>query len=573
MEARGWLAPYRGLVESGSVTNPAHSPSSKRPVQSGAQTGSAQQEQPAHQAKLTHRTYSTHPAQQEQPADTAANQRTIDGMLQEAFTSLRALDRDLLPLTQAFNEAGHSLYLVGGSVRDALLGRLSHDLDFTTDARPQAIVDIVTPRAETVWDTGIEYGTVSALVKGQILEITTFRADQYDGQSRNPEVSFGDSLDGDLIRRDFRANAIALELSPDGNHQLRDPLNGLEDLQAGVLDTPDSPEISFNDDPLRMLRACRFVSQLEFGVTKRVQQAMTAMSEQINRITVERVAVELNKLMLGAAPWVGLDLMVETGLADHVLPELPALKLTQDEHRQHKDVYWHSLKVLRNAVNLEAERGLEPSLELRMAALLHDIGKPDTRAFTESGAVTFHQHEVVGARITRRRLRKLKYSKQHVQDIGQLVFLHMRFHGYADNQGKGQNQDAPRGAGEKDNNESTWTDSAVRRYVNDAGELLPLLHLLVRADCTTRNQRKAQRLQRTYDNLEKRIEQLQEQEDLAAVRPDLDGNEIMQILNLKPGPDVGKAWAYLKELRLDRGPMDHDDAVAALQEWWAAQND
>ena len=562
------MARPRGLVESGNVTKPAHSPANSEPAQPAKVVQPAkvaQSGKPAQQAQAVQSVVA------EQQAAASEKPRTIESMLQEAFTSLRALDRDLLPLTQAFQDAGHSLYLVGGSVRDALLGRLSHDLDFTTDARPQAIVDIVTPLAETVWDTGIEYGTVSALVKGQILEITTFRADQYDGQSRNPEVSFGDSLDGDLIRRDFRANAIALELSPDGNHQLRDPLNGLEDLQAGVLDTPDSPEISFNDDPLRMLRACRFVSQLEFGVTKRVKGAMTAMSEQISRITVERVAVELNKLMLGAAPWVGLDLMVETGLADHVLPELPALKLTQDEHRQHKDVYWHSLKVLRNAVNLEAERGLEPSLELRMAALLHDIGKPDTRAFTESGAVTFHQHEVVGARITRRRLRKLKYSKQHVQDIGQLVFLHMRFHGYADTQGKGQNQDARRGAGEKDNNESTWTDSAVRRYVNDAGELLPLLHLLVRADCTTRNQRKAQRLQRTYDNLEKRIEQLQEQEDLAAVRPDLDGNEIMQILDLKPGPDVGKAWAYLKELRLDRGPMEREDAIAALKQWWGEQ--
>ncbi|WP_420839842.1 CCA tRNA nucleotidyltransferase [Corynebacterium macclintockiae] len=566
------------------MTNAAHSPANQesakaqkpkaQKLKAQAAQAEAQAQKPKAQklkAQAETQAKQAAPATQAQQAQAPEQPRTVDGMLQEAFTSLRALDRDLLPLTQAFHDAGHSLYLVGGSVRDALLGRLSHDLDFTTDARPQAIVDIVTPLAETVWDTGIEYGTVSALVKGQILEITTFRADQYDGQSRNPEVSFGDSLDGDLIRRDFRANAIALELSPDGNHQLRDPLNGLEDLQAGVLDTPDSPQISFNDDPLRMLRACRFVSQLEFGVTKRVKEAMAAMSEQISRITVERVAVELNKLMLGAAPWVGLDLMVETGLADHVLPELPALKLTQDEHRQHKDVYWHSLMVLRNAVNLEAERGLEPSLELRMAALLHDIGKPDTRAFTESGAVTFHQHEVVGARITRRRLRKLKYSKQHVQDIGQLVFLHMRFHGYADTQGRGPRQDAPRGAGEKDNNESTWTDSAVRRYVNDAGELLPLLHLLVRADCTTRNQRKAQRLQRTYDNLEKRIEQLQEQEDLAAVRPDLDGNEIMQILDLKPGPDVGKAWAYLKELRLDRGPMERDDAITALKQWWAEQ--
>ena len=276
------------------------------------------------------------------------------------------------------------------------------------------------------------------------------------------------------------------------------------------------------------------------------------MAGEITRITAERVAVELNKLMLGLEPWRGLDLMVETGLAEHVLPELPALKLTQDEHKQHKDVYWHSLKVLQNAVNLERERGLEPSLELRWAALMHDVGKPDTREFTDSGAVTFHHHEVVGAKLTRRRLRKLKYSKQHVQDIGQLVFLHMRFHGYGD---------------------GAWTDSAVRRYVNDAGELLPTLHLLVRADCTTRNRRRAQALKETYDGLERRIEELQEKEDLAAVRPDLDGNEIMQILDLSPGPEVGKAWAYLKELRLDRGPMEKDEAIAALRQWWDQENE
>lgn len=492
-------------------------------------------------------------------------------MLAAAWQTLRGLDDQLLPLATAFAQAGHSIYLVGGSVRDALLDRLSHDLDFTTDARPEQIVEIITPLAETVWDTGIEYGTVSAMVHGMILEITTFRADSYDGQSRNPEVTFGDSLDGDLIRRDFRANAIALELSPTGEHEFRDPLNGLHDVVAGVLDTPDAPEISFRDDPLRMLRACRFVSQLEFAVAPRVQQAMVEMSDQITRITVERVAVELNKMMLGVAPWEGLDLMVRTGLADHVLPELPALKLTQDEHRQHKDVYWHSLKVLRNAVELEAQRGLEPNLELRWAALMHDIGKPATRAFTDSGAVTFYQHDVVGAKMTRKRLRKLKFSKQHVQDISQLVFLHMRFHGYSMDQGSGPRQDAPRGDGSKPAGESTWTDSAVRRYVNDAGSLLPLLHVLVRADCTTRNKRKAQRLQQTYDQLEERIAYLQEQEDLAAVRPDLDGNEIMTILDLPPGPQVGKAWSFLKELRLDRGPLDRDEAVAELKKWWAEQ--
>lgn len=488
----------------------------------------------------------------------ASEKTDVGTLMGNAWEELKELDGWLRPLARAFAEAGQPIYLVGGSVRDALLGRLTHDLDFTTPARPEQIIEIITPLSETVWDTGIEYGTVSAMVKGMVLEITTFRADQYDGESRNPEVTFGDTLDGDLVRRDFRANAMALELHTEGEHTFRDPLDGLSDLAAGVLDTPDSPEISFNDDPLRMLRACRFVSQLGFSVAPRVEKAMAEMAEQIQRITVERVAVELNKLMLGLEPWNGLDLMVTTGLAEHVLPELPALKLTQDEHHHHKDVYWHSLRVLRNAVELECERELEPSLELRMAALLHDIGKPETRAFTKNGGVTFYQHEVVGARMTRHRLRALKYSKQHIKDISELVRLHMRFHGYG--QGNGTN--------DKD---GTWSDSAVRRYVADAGHLLPLLHLLVRADCTTRNKNKARRLQRTYDGLEQRIAELQEQEDLAAVRPDLDGNAIMEILGLKPGRDVGRAWAYMKELRLDRGPMDHDEAVAALKEWWAKQ--
>ncbi len=478
--------------------------------------------------------------------------RDVTSMLGNARSALQREETVLNTLAEGFHARDKDLYLVGGSVRDALLGRMSSDLDFTTNARPEEIQEILEPISETVWDTGIEFGTVSALVKGAEVEITTFRADQYDGDSRNPVVTFGESLEGDLIRRDFRANAIAVKLEVGGEHRFEDPLGGFEDIVDGVLDTPDSPEISFRDDPLRMLRACRFVSQLGFRLPERVSTAMRDMAGEITRITAERVAVELNKLMLGLEPWRGLDLMVETGLAEHVLPELPALKLTQDEHKQHKDVYWHSLKVLQNAVNLERERGLEPSLELRWAALMHDVGKPDTREFTDSGAVTFHHHEVVGAKLTRRRLRKLKYSKQHVQDIGQLVFLHMRFHGYGD---------------------GAWTDSAVRRYVNDAGELLPTLHLLVRADCTTRNRRRAQALKETYDGLERRIEELQEKEDLAAVRPDLDGNEIMQILDLSPGPEVGKAWAYLKELRLDRGPMEKDEAIAALRQWWDQENE
>ncbi|MGO3035772.1 MAG: CCA tRNA nucleotidyltransferase [Corynebacterium variabile] len=487
-------------------------------------------------------------------------QRDAGTMLATAQNAVKVHDRTLTALAGAFATRGHSLFLVGGSVRDALLGRLSHDLDFTTDARPEVVTGILDEVASTVWDTGIAFGTVSGLIHGMTVEITTFRADQYDGSSRNPEVTYGTSLDEDLVRRDFRGNAIALELSADGAHELRDPLNGLEDLVNGVLDTPAAPEQSFHDDPLRMLRACRFASQLGFEVAPRVQDAMTRMAAEIDRITVERVAAELDKLMLGAEPWTGLDLMVATGIAAHVLPELPALQLTQDEHRQHKDVYAHSLQVLRNVTELEGRLAGDPEdaealdhrrLVLRWAALMHDCGKPATRAFTESGAVTFHHHEVVGARMTRKRLKALKFPKKTTEEIGQLVFLHMRFHGYG---------------------EGAWTDSAVRRYVTDAGDLLPQLQLIVRADCTTRNKRKAARLQRVCDDLDARIVELKEKEDLAAVRPELDGNEIMEILGLAPGPEVGKAWAYLKELRLDRGPMEHDEAVAALKDWWKDQD-
>ena len=465
------------------------------------------------------------------------------GVLARAESTISSLSSLLGGLVEKFAARGYSLYLVGGSVRDALLGRLGNDLDFTTPARPEVVKEILDEWAETVWDTGIDFGTVSAAYKGQQIEITTFRSDSYDGQSRNPEVVYGDTLEGDLVRRDFKANAMAIELLADASFKFHDPLHGLQDIADRVLDTPDKPEISFHDDPLRMLRAARFASQLEFRVADRVVEAMRDMAGENQRITVERVQVELDKLICGTAPWDGIDLLVSTGIADYIFPEIPALRMTADEHAQHKDVYAHSLKVLSQAMDQEEDG---PDLVLRWAALLHDIGKPDTFDNTD-GKVSFHHHEVVGAKLARKRLRKLKYPKATTEAIGQLVYLHMRFHGFGENQ---------------------WTDSAVRRYVTDAGDLLSRLHKLVRADCTTRNAKKARRLQRTYDQLEERIEEIGRKEDLARVRPDLDGNEIMEILGLKPGPEVGQAWSYLKELRLEHGPLEREDAIAKLREWW-----
>jgi poly(A) polymerase len=449
-------------------------------------------------------------------------------------------------LATRFAAAGHALYLVGGSVRDALLGRLGSDLDFTTDARPEAILAILAGWADAVWDTGIAFGTVGASKAGVQCEITTYRADRYDRTSRNPEVVFGDTIEGDLVRRDFTVNAMAVAL-PLGAHsgagQFVDPYGGMAALARRELDTPATPEESFADDPLRMLRAARFVSQLGFTLAPRVRTALDAMAGEIRRITAERVAAELSKLLLGQHPRAGVELMVDTGLAEHVLPEVPAMRLEIDEHHQHKDVYTHSLTVLQQAIALE---GGEPDLVLRLAALLHDIGKPATRRHEPGGGVSFHHHEVVGAGMVRKRLRALRYPTRVVEDVATLVFLHLRFHGY--------------GSGE-------WTDSAVRRYVTDAGDLLPRLHKLVRADCTTRNRRKALALQRTYDDLEQRIERIRAQEDLAAVRPDLDGNAIMELLGLPPGPLVGRAWRHLKELRLQRGPLSREEAEAELRRW------
>jgi poly(A) polymerase len=457
-------------------------------------------------------------------------------------------------LAARFAAAGHSLYLVGGSVRDALLGRLGSDLDFTTDARPETIKAILQGWADAVWDTGIAFGTIGATRAGMQCEITTYRADRYDRVSRNPEVVFGDTVQDDLARRDFTVNAMAVQLplrdllARSSHHDggvgpLIDPHGGMVALARRELDTPATPEESFADDPLRMLRAARFVSQLGFTLAPRVRAAMGAMAGEIRRITVERIAAEISKLLLGADPRAGIELLVDTGLAEHVLPEVPAMRLEIDEHHQHKDVYVHSLTVLEQAVALEDG---EPDLVLRLAALLHDIGKPATRRHEPGGGVSFHHHEVIGAKMVRKRLRVLRYPTQVIDDVAALVALHLRFHGY--------------GGGE-------WTDSAVRRYVTDAGPLLPRLHKLVRADSTTRNRRKASALQRTYDDLERRIERIHAEEDLAAVRPDLDGNAIMELLGLQPGPDVGRAWRHLKEVRLDRGPLSREDAEAELRQW------
>jgi len=447
-------------------------------------------------------------------------------------------------LGKVFADAGHELYLVGGSVRDALLGRLGNDLDFTTDARPDELQRMLRPWADALWDTGIEFGTVGVGKGEQRMEITTYRADTYDRLSRNPQVRFGERLDDDLVRRDFTVNTMAVRITPDGPAEFHDPLNGLAALSDKVLDTPAAPEVSFGDDPLRMLRAARFVSQLRFTVTPRVRAAMEAMAGELARITAERVAAELDKLILGEDPVAGIDLMVQTGLGDVVLPEVGAMRMAIDEHHQHKDVYWHSLTVLRQAIGLE---DFGPDLVLRWAALLHDIGKPATRRHEPDGGVSFHHHEVVGTKMTRKRLRALKYPKQMIDDVSRLVYLHLRFHGYGD--GK-------------------WTDSAVRRYVTDAGPLLPKLHKLVRADCTTRNKRRAAELQANYDDLARRISELAAREDLERVRPDLDGNEIMEILGIPAGPQVGEAWRYLKELRLDRGPLSKEEATAELWKWW-----
>lgn len=454
----------------------------------------------------------------------------------------------LAPLSARFSAAGHDLAIVGGPVRDILMARATtNDLDLTTDARPEEIEALASGWADHVWDVGIRFGTVGARKGDHHLEITTYRSESYDPASRKPQVTFGTTLDGDLSRRDFTVNAMAVKLP---SLEFVDLHDGMRDLAEGVLRTPGTPEQSFSDDPLRMLRAARFVSQLGFTIAPEVLQAMAAMADRLEIVSAERIRDEFAKLLMGAHPRRGLEIIVQTGLAPYVVPELPALQLEVDEHHRHKDVYQHSLTVMEQAIDLETthEPASGPDLVLRLAALLHDIGKPKTRRFEADGGVSFHHHEVVGARMVKKRLAALRFSNDVVDEVARLTELHLRFHGY--------------GTGE-------WTDSAVRRYVRDAGDQLARLHKLTRADCTTRNRQRAAALQTAYDGLEERIARLAEEEELAALRPEIDGNEIMEILGIPPGRDVGAAYDFLLELRLDRGPLGEEQARDALLEWWA----
>ncbi|QIM15572.1 CCA tRNA nucleotidyltransferase [Leucobacter insecticola] len=473
--------------------------------------------------------------------------------LAESMDALRTIaeSRAVATLAKTFHAAGHEFALVGGPVRDALLGREVTDLDFTTSARPDETRAILDGISKNVWDLGRDFGTIAAKVYGETVEITTYRAEIYRDDSRKPEVTYGDTIEDDLVRRDFTMNALALMLP---ELRLVDVSGGVEDLLAGRIRTPGSPESSFTDDPLRMLRAARFASQLGFEVVADTQAAMVEFAPRLEIISAERIRDEFVKLMAADDPVPGIRLLVDTGLADQFLPELPALKATQDDHGRHKDVYEHSLTVLRQAIELENERrpeGVdpEPDTVLRIASLLHDIGKPATRRF-ERGGVTFHHHDVVGAKLAKKRLRELRFDNDSVKRVARLIELHLRFFGYSDQQ---------------------WSDSAVRRYVRDAGEELARLHILTRADVTTRNRRKAERLEHAYDDIEHRIVELSEAEELAAVRPELDGEQIMALLGIPPGPLVGKAYKYLLELRLDEGIIGADAAEARLRAWYAEQ--
>ena len=467
-----------------------------------------------------------------------------------AVTSALSQMPDVMELAQLFNSAGFEFAIVGGPVRDLILNREINDLDFTTNAKPEQILNLVTPWADTVWDIGIAFGTIGARRKDFQVEITTYRSEIYNEESRKPEVTFGTSLDDDLIRRDFTINAMAVRLP---ELTFVDLFGGVDDLSKRVIRTPREPELSFSDDPLRMMRAARFASQLGFTPVVDVLLAATEMSERIKIVSAERVRDEFSKLIMGAQPTLGLEILEGTKLAEHVIPELPALQLEIDEHHKHKDVYEHSLIVLQQAIDLETshEPNCEPDLVLRLAALLHDIGKPKTRRFESGGGVSFHHHEVVGAKIARKRLTAMRYPGDVIDSVCKLTELHLRFHGY----GQGQ-----------------WTDSAVRRYVRDAGEELNRLHKLTRADCTTRNPRRAAILSATYDDLEERIATLAQQEELNSIRPDLDGNDIMEILNVPSGPMVGKAYNHLLNVRLDEGPLTREQAIERLTAWWNAQS-
>ncbi len=469
----------------------------------------------------------------------------------EGLSRLGALAEDpvVRTLADAFAAAGFDLAVVGGPVRDALLGRPTHDLDFTTDALPDDILRIVKPIATAHWDIGRAFGTIGARVQGEQVEITTYRADSYDGTTRKPTVEFGDTIEGDLTRRDFTVNAMALRVPA---VTLVDPTGGVEDLVAGVLRTPTDPQVSFGDDPLRMLRGARFSAQLAFRIEDATSAAIEQLRGTLAIVSPERVQSELVRLMQTDDPVRGIRVLVDTGLIEEFLPEVSALRLEVDEHHHHKDVYEHSLTVLSQAIGLERSRqpGAAPDVALRIAALLHDIGKPRTRKLEDGGAVSFHHHDVVGSRMARKRLQALRFDSATTDAVAKLIELHLRFFGYA---------------------EGAWTDAAVRRYVRDAGDELERLHILTRADVTTRNKRKAARLASAYDDIESRIATLREQEELDSIRPELDGNQIQTILGIAPGREVGEAYRFLLELRLDEGVIGPDAAEQRLREWWAAR--
>ncbi|MGO9727759.1 MAG: CCA tRNA nucleotidyltransferase [Streptosporangiaceae bacterium] len=471
--------------------------------------------------------------------------------LQAAAMLLATLSPAADELGRLFRRHRHELALVGGPVRDVFLDRRPGDLDLATDAPPERVLEIVRGWADQVWTIGIEFGTVGLVKDGDTFEITTYRSEQYSRTSRKPVVAHHQSLEDDLSRRDFTVNAMAARLP---GHELVDPFGGVADLQRKVLRTPGRPEDSFTDDPLRILRAARFAAQLGFSVEPGTREVMTELAPLLAppKVSAERISAELTKLIcspLPRGPAAGIALLVDTGVADYLLPEIPALRLERDEHYRHKDVYQHSLTVLNQAITLEEQYGLRQDLRLRLAALLHDIGKPATRRLLPNGRVAFHHHEMEGAKLARKRLSQLRFSKDVVADVSRLIELHLRFHGYG----------------------GEWTDSAVRRYVTDAGPLLPRLHALTRADCTTRNQAKAQRLARAYDGLEQRIAELAQQEELDRIRPDLDGNQIMRLLGIGPGPLVGRAYQHLRELRLEHGPLGEERAAQELLDWAASE--
>ncbi|WP_143340707.1 CCA tRNA nucleotidyltransferase [Demequina sp. NBRC 110057] len=481
---------------------------------------------------------------------TAPDLPSLDVLRQRAGLLWDALPPEILDLAARFHSAGHELALVGGPVRDAFLGRSSSDMDLTTSARPDETERLLKEWTRTTWDVGRDFGTIGGRKGDLMVEITTYRADEYDGETRKPVVAFGDSLEGDLARRDFTINAMAVRLP---SKELVDLHGGLEDLAGGLLRTPIEPDVSFADDPLRMMRAARFAAQLSLDIEPATFAAMHRLAERISIVSAERVRDELCKLLVASDPRAGLAALTDSGIADHVLPELPALRLEVDEHHHHKDVYEHTLTVVDQAIALEtgpdgAVPG--PDLTLRLAALLHDIGKPPTKRNEPGGGVSFHHHEVVGAKMTRKRLKELRFDKETIKAVTHLVEMHLRFHGYAD---------------------ARWSDSAVRRYVTDAGDQLERLHRLTRADVTTRNRRKADRLSFAYDDLEHRIAELREQEEIDSIRPDLDGNQIQAILGIGPGREIGMAYKHLLELRMEHGPLGEERATAMLKEWWEAR--